>query len=198
MWNVLLGWRSWQLRRIGLYLRGLCILYLQRKTWPWTCVILVVFVPRFQFTRSSQCVQLSLLRAQELWKCLPQRERSNASESWSSQVWHTPPLWCYGGECWWHPTPRRIYSTQTTVVWHQPGKINPHIPAEKNLTCRWQMLFVTIHSMCSTSKWSQTLTDFTNMVHSLTNKINNTYYKSVMHVTSCEIRTSGHNLGHRP
>jgi len=47
-------------------------------------------------------------------------------------------------------------------------------------------------------KRSQTLTDFTNMVHLLTNKINNTYYKSVMHVTSCEICTCGNNLGDRP
>lgn len=98
--------------------------------------ILIVCLPRFQATRSSRCVQLSLLRAQTLWKCLPQRERSNPSESRSNQVWHTPPLWCYGGECWWHHTPRRIYSTHTMVVRHhrQLGKINPHTPAEYN----WQ------------------------------------------------------------
>jgi len=46
--------------------------------------------------------------------------------------------------------------------------------------------------------WSQTPTDFTNMVHSLTNKMNNTYYKSVTHATSCEMRTCGNKLGDRP
>ena len=48
--------------------------------------ILIVCLPRFQATRSSRRVQLSLLQAQAQRKCLPQREGSNASEGRSSQV----------------------------------------------------------------------------------------------------------------